>query len=170
MRPETGSEEARHLSERISLSTEAENGNKLGRNRGGQNEFPMGVGSTRPMKKPAGAGVDKCCPPSSGGRPLLSSLPPCPPGPLQPCGIKCHSPSLFSGRSVVGRQTDTARLQPKLQALVYHILPSTTAVFSHAIGPRKLSANEQVFVVVVVVVGAQTVVSLLRHTVQKTVI
>ena len=33
----------------------------------------------------------------------------------------------------------------KLQALVYHILPSTTAVFSYAIGSRKLSANEQVF-------------------------
>ena len=30
-----------------------------------------------------------------------------------------------------------------LQALVYDILPSTTAVFSYAIGSRKLSANEQ---------------------------
>ena len=30
----------------------------------------------------------------------------------------------------------------KLQALVYDILPSTTAVFSYAIGSRKLSANE----------------------------
>ena len=40
----------------------------------------------------------------------------------------------------------------KLQALVYDILPSTTAVFSYAIGSRKLSANEQFFV------GAQTVV------------
>ena len=39
----------------------------------------------------------------------------------------------------------------KLQALVYDILPSATAVFSYAIGPRKLSANEQFFV------GAQTV-------------
>ena len=38
----------------------------------------------------------------------------------------------------------------KLQALVYDILPSTTAVFSYAVGPRKLSANEQFFV------GAQT--------------
>ena len=55
---------------------------------------------------------------------------------------------------------------PKLQALVYDILPSTTAVFSYAIGPRKLSANEQ-FVVVVVVGGGggvQTVVSLLQIT------
>ena len=43
----------------------------------------------------------------------------------------------------------------KLQGLVYDILPSTTAVFSYAIGPRKLSANEQFFV------GTQTVVSLL---------
>ena len=48
--------------------------------------------------------------------------------------------------------------QPKLQALVYDILPSTTAVFSYAIGSRKLSANEQFFV------GTQTVVSLLQTT------
>ena len=46
----------------------------------------------------------------------------------------------------------------KLPALVYDILPSTTAVFSYAIGSRKLSANEQFFV------GAQTVVSLLQTT------
>ena len=46
----------------------------------------------------------------------------------------------------------------KLQALVYDILPSTTAVFSYAIGSRKLSANEQFFV------GAPTVVSLLQTT------
>ena len=46
----------------------------------------------------------------------------------------------------------------KLQALVYDILPSTTAVFSYAIGSRKLSANEQFFV------GVQTVVSLLQIT------
>ena len=44
----------------------------------------------------------------------------------------------------------------KLQALVYDILPSPAAVFIYAIGPRKLSANEQFFV------GAQTVVSLLQ--------
>ena len=49
-------------------------------------------------------------------------------------------------------------MQPKLQALVYDILPSTTAVFSYAIGSRKLSANEQFLV------GAQTVVSLLQTT------
>ena len=46
----------------------------------------------------------------------------------------------------------------KLQALVYDILPSTTAVFSYAMGFGKLSANEQFFV------GAQTVVSLLQTT------
>ena len=45
----------------------------------------------------------------------------------------------------------------KLQALVYDILPSTTAVFSYAIGSRQLSANEQFFV------GAQ-IVSLLQTT------
>ena len=49
-------------------------------------------------------------------------------------------------------------VRAKLQALVYDILPSTTAVFSYAIGSRKLSANEQIFV------GAQTVVSLLQTT------
>ena len=50
------------------------------------------------------------------------------------------------------------RSAPKLQALVYDILPSTTAVFSYALGSRKLSANEQFFV------GARTVVSLLQTT------
>ena len=49
-------------------------------------------------------------------------------------------------------------LGDELQALVYDILPSTTAVFSYAIWSRNLSANEQFFV------GAQTVVSLLQTT------
>ena len=49
----------------------------------------------------------------------------------------------------------------KLQALVYDILLSTTAVFSYAIGSTKLSANEQFFV------GVQTVVSLLQTTQNK---
>ena len=49
--------------------------------------------------------------------------------------------------------------QAKLQALVYDILPSTTAVFtSYAIGSGKLSPNEQFLV------GAQTAVSLLQTT------
>ena len=48
---------------------------------------------------------------------------------------------------------------PKLQALVYDILPSTTAVFSYAIRSRKLSANEQFFVV-----DAQTIAGLLQTT------
>ena len=51
----------------------------------------------------------------------------------------------------------TALFQSELQALVYNILPSTVAVFSYAIGSRKLSDNEQYFV------GAQTLVSLLRQ-------
>ena len=46
----------------------------------------------------------------------------------------------------------------KHQALVYDILPSTTAVFSYVTESRKLSANEQFFV------GAQTVVSLSQTT------
>ena len=50
----------------------------------------------------------------------------------------------------------------KLQALVYDILPSTTAVFSYATGSRKLSANEKFFVGFFF--GAQTVVSLLQTT------
>ena len=59
------------------------------------------------------------------------------------------------------RERDVAHRQmgwTKLQALVYDTLPSTTAVFSYAIGSRKLSANEQFFA------GAQTVVSLLQTT------
>ena len=47
-----------------------------------------------------------------------------------------------------------------LQALVYDIVLSTTAVFSYSIGSRKLSANEQFFFVLFFV-GAQTVVGLL---------
>ena len=47
---------------------------------------------------------------------------------------------------------------PIFQALVYDIPPSTTAVFSYAIGSGKLSVNEQFFV------GAQAVVSLLQTT------
>ena len=52
-------------------------------------------------------------------------------------------------RQVSTRGTGSARDDPysrlgiKLQALVYNILPSTTVVFSYAIGSRKLSANEQ---------------------------
>ena len=46
----------------------------------------------------------------------------------------------------------------KHPALVYDILPSSTAVFSYAVGSRKLSANEQFFL------GAQIVVSLLQTT------
>ena len=61
---------------------------------------------------------------------------------------------------VLGRcVAPTVLLVPKLQTLVYDILPSTTAVFSYAIGPRKLSADEQFFVG-----AAQTVVSLLQTT------
>ena len=60
---------------------------------------------------------------------------------------------------VLGRYVAVTVLSvPKLQALVYDILPATTAVFSYAIGSRKLSANKQFFV------GVQTVVSLLQTT------
>ena len=64
-----------------------------------------------------------------------------------------------SGQGKASDYTDAD--SPKLQALVYDILPSTTAVFSYAIGSRKLSANERFFV------GSQTVVSLLQTTQTK---
>ena len=59
----------------------------------------------------------------------------------------------FSGVTSSGRvwrkvpQSDARSVsRPKLQAaLVYDILPSTTAVFSYAIESRKLSSNEQFF-------------------------
>ena len=50
------------------------------------------------------------------------------------------------------------QVEHKLQALVYDIFPSTTALFSYAIGSRKLSANEQFFC------WCSTVVSLLQTT------
>ena len=55
----------------------------------------------------------------------------------------------------------------KLQALVYDILRSTTAVFSYVIGSRKLSANEQFFIYFYfyfLLVLNQSVVSLLQTT------
>ena len=55
-----------------------------------------------------------------------------------------------------GFNFSSVNAQSKFQALVYNILPSTDAVFSYAIGSRKLSANKQFFV------GAQTLVSLLQ--------
>ena len=73
--------------------------------------------------------------------------------------LNCSGPRV-SGRSCLrwggstqrlygGRRRGTERtgcwVCSKLQALVYDILPSTTAVFSYAIGSRKLSANEQFF-------------------------
>ena len=74
-------------------------------------------------------------------------------------GVKCTSEDCEQERgaalncSVCGQ----SRVWAKLQAPVYDILPSTTAVFSYAIGSRKLSTNE-------FFVGAQTVVSLLQTT------
>ena len=63
-----------------------------------------------------------------------------------------------SGHRNVGKVGAVARDLVKLQAQVYDVLSSTAAVFSYAIGPRKLLANEQFSV------GAQTVVSLLQTT------
>ena len=47
--------------------------------------------------------------------------------------------SVHSAVGVPVQQTMRVSSQHKLQALVYDILPSTTAVFSYAIGSRKLS-------------------------------
>ena len=68
-------------------------------------------------------------------------------------GRNSKQPTILCG-DTGGKRHRWSSAQVKLQALVYDILPSTTAVFSYAIGSRKLSANEQFFV------GAQTVVSL----------
>ena len=65
------------------------------------------------------------------------------------------------GVKVITIEPSLYRYTIKLQALVYDILPSTTAVFSYAIGSRKLSANEKLFV------GAQTVVIVLQTTQNK---
>ena len=46
-----------------------------------------------------------------------------------------HKPCLLGGSVVV--------VIAKLRALVYDILPSTTAVFSYAIGSRKLDSTSQ---------------------------
>ena len=71
--------------------------------------------------------------------------------------VRASAQEADSGRKIPCR-TGEVNPRHKLQALVYDILSSTTAVFSYAIGSRKLSANEQFFV------GAQTVISLLQTT------
>ena len=63
------------------------------------------------------------------------------------CLCTCHLPLMTWQSSLIPEH--------KLQALVYDILPSTTAVFSYAIGSRKLSANEQFLLLLVVVVLKQ---------------
>ena len=74
---------------------------------------------------------------------------------------RCVSVNVFHRVAFLLQVSAALTMPAKLQALVYDILPSTTAVFSYAIGSRKLSANEQFFV------GAQTVVGLLQTTQTK---
>ena len=50
----------------------------------------------------------------------------------------CHPARVACGCIIL---TVEATIRGKLQALVYDILPLTTAVFSYTIGSRKLSAN-----------------------------
>ena len=66
--------------------------------------------------------------------------------------LKCSIIVLYSlywikGKTKEENQEDKASFvyiyKTKLQALVYDVLPSTTAVFTFAIGSRKLSATEQ---------------------------
>ena len=85
---------------------------------------------------------------------------------MTPVGLRVAQPT----NNLIGNQRQQIEFGPrsyrrecnwdkafvKLQALVYDILPSTTAVFSYTIGSRKMSSNEQFFV------GARTVVSLLQ--------
>ena len=62
------------------------------------------------------------------------------------CEISAEDQSASTGMSLLFMfHSLTLKVQSKLQALVYNTLPSTTAVFSYAIGSRKLSANEQFF-------------------------
>ena len=51
---------------------------------------------------------------------------------------------VVSPEEIISREVELG----KLQAPVYDILPSTNAVFSYATGSRKLSANEQFFMLV----------------------
>ena len=71
--------------------------------------------------------------------------------------LYCHDGGP-GGRGVEGGGGSCLALLALCKHQCYDILPSTTAVFSYAIGSRKLSANEQFFV------GAQTVVSFLQTT------
>ena len=123
------------------------------------NERGTCVGRTRqpaaPSAWPEGNELmaDPLWPPSV----AFAAAPPPPPPQLRPPPLS--PPPLFSTLLYVLRgPTVVDWLKRKLQALVYDILPSTTAVFSDAIGSRKLSANEQFFV------AAQTVVRLLQTT------
>ena len=106
--------------------------------------LPPATSKTHSTSKP-------CCQRSTGGdvRPLVGTF---------SKGDTALLPSYFSGVQWCLFWFNICRTPPKLQALVYDILPSTTAVFSYATGSRKLSANEQFFV------GAQTVGSLLQTT------
>ena len=106
--------------------------------------LPPATSKTHSTSKP-------CCQRSTGGdvRPLVGTF---------SKGDTALLPSYFSGVQWCLFWFNICRTPPKLQALVYDILPSTTAVFSYATGSRKLSANEQFFG------GAQTVVSMLQIT------
>jgi len=78
---------------------------------------------------------------------------PLPPVPVWPDSGECHvrnSKTRDGGRVAAFGwcREASGRADPKLQALVYDSLPSATAVFSYATGPRKLSANEQFFLLV----------------------
>ena len=58
---------------------------------------------------------------------------------------KAHKNTSTQNLACAQRHCGWRAPSPKVQALFYDILPSTIAVFSYAIGSRKLSANEQFF-------------------------
>ena len=58
---------------------------------------------------------------------------------------RCVSVNVFHRVAFLIQVSAALTMPAKLQALVYDILPSTAAVFSYAIGSRKLLANEQFF-------------------------
>ena len=70
------------------------------------------------------------------------------------CNAYCHAVTFLHQVATNKSQLQGAESAPNSK----HWFPSTTAVFSYAIGSRTLSANEQFFV------GSQTVVILLQTT------
>ena len=72
--------------------------------------------------------------------------------------VACFMPTLLPVPESMKRFSQN----PKLQALVYDIIPSTTAVFSYPIGSRKLVSEQILLLLLLFFGGAHTVISLLQ--------